>query len=339
MRQWPSPRSATSAMPNPFHAPVGAGAQGFASTGQALGGMIQRLGEDGFEAGVLASLQPLLPVASWSVYRTGPRCRPTLFMSASLGIPDTTRECWWAYLSGPYLHDRTWGGPAGASQGALQKAEVPAPAAQLCHITAQEVGGEHQARVYEAHGMVERVSIFEPEADGSLFAVNFYRHQHQAPLSDVQIGDFEGLAPALLALARKHIALTQTGRPATPPNALANAVANGAANRAANGAASAGAAAGVAAQGWPPGLHAMAPAVLRERLLQASAGLTARELDVCVRMLQGMTQEGIACDLGLSVPTVKTYRNRAFARLGGIHFRNELFALVWRGNAVAADAH
>ena len=30
-------------------------------------------------------------------------------------------------------------------------------------------------------------------------------------------------------------------------------------------------------------------------------------------------------DLGLTVPTVKTYRNRAFQRLG-IHFRSELFA-------------
>jgi DNA-binding CsgD family transcriptional regulator len=43
-----------------------------------------------------------------------------------------------------------------------------------------------------------------------------------------------------------------------------------------------------------------------------------------------MTQDGIASDLGLTVPTVKTYRNRAFARLG-IHFRNELFALVMGG--------
>jgi DNA-binding CsgD family transcriptional regulator len=42
-----------------------------------------------------------------------------------------------------------------------------------------------------------------------------------------------------------------------------------------------------------------------------------------------MTQEGIAADLGLSVPTVKTYRNRAFARLG-ISFRNELFAALAR---------
>ena len=335
MRQWPSPRPAdsssfdVSAAPEPLvlarHDP--------ARPGEALGAMIERLGESGFEAGVLASLQPLLPAASWSVYRTGPRCRPTLFMSASLGIPDTTRECWWAYLSGPYRRDRTWGGPASSPHGLAGRAAgepAAAPAARLCHITAQEVGGEHQARVYEAHGMVERVSIYEPEVDGSLFAVNFYRHEHQPALSDAQIGDFEGLAPALLALARKHIALTRPGPgPGTHPLSHAGQAGQ----------------AGLATQRLPsasagsPGLHAMSPAVLRERLLAVHDGLTARELDVCVRLLQGMTQEGIACDLGLSVPTVKTYRNRAFARLGGIHFRNELFAVVWGGHAGATQAH
>jgi DNA-binding CsgD family transcriptional regulator len=53
--------------------------------------------------------------------------------------------------------------------------------------------------------------------------------------------------------------------------------------------------------------------------------LTPRELDVLERLLQGLTYDGIAADLGLSVGTVKTYRARAFDRLG-IHFRNELFA-------------
>ena len=54
--------------------------------------------------------------------------------------------------------------------------------------------------------------------------------------------------------------------------------------------------------------------------------LTAREVEVCARLLTGMTQDGIASDLGLSLATVKTYRNRAFARLG-IHFKNQLFSL------------
>jgi DNA-binding NarL/FixJ family response regulator len=73
----------------------------------------------------------------------------------------------------------------------------------------------------------------------------------------------------------------------------------------------------------------MSPGQMRERLLDLSGELTARELDVCVRLLQGLTQDGIAADLGLSLATVKTYRNRAFTRLG-IHFRNELFARVLR---------
>ena len=78
-------------------------------TGSALGAMVHQLGDDGFACGMLQELAPVLPAASWSVYRTGRHCKPTLFMSASYGIPDTTQDCWWAYLSGPYCTDRTWG--------------------------------------------------------------------------------------------------------------------------------------------------------------------------------------------------------------------------------------
>ena len=109
------------------------------------------------------------------------------------------------------------------------------------------------------------------------------------------------MAQVLLALTRKHIALAQ--RPGVLQPTLQPP-----------------------AQSTAPLLSHSLPA-LRERLLRAHPGLTERELDVCARLLHGMTQEGIACDLGLSLPTVKTYRNRAFSRLG-IHFRNELFALA-----------
>ncbi len=60
---------------------------------------------------------------------------------------------------------------------------------------------------------------------------------------------------------------------------------------------------------------------------QVLAALPRREREVCERMLKGWTHEGIAADLGLSAATVKTYRDRAFDRLG-IRHRNELFALV-----------
>lgn len=239
----------------------------------AVGAMVEHLGEDDFAARLLQQLHPTVPAASWSVYQVGPGCAPRLYLSASWGIPDTTRDCWAAYLSGPVRADRS-----------LRFEADPAQRMQLCHITAGEVPHEHRARVYEAHGVAERVSIVQHGDDAALFAVNFYRHAHQRALSDAQIADFEQLAPALLALARKQVALR-----GTEPQ--------------------------------------RSPETLRQRLLQLNPELTARELDVCTRLLRGMTQDGIAADLALSLPTVKTYRNRAFARLG-IHFRNELFALV-----------
>jgi DNA-binding CsgD family transcriptional regulator len=55
--------------------------------------------------------------------------------------------------------------------------------------------------------------------------------------------------------------------------------------------------------------------------------LTRREREVCERLLRGWTHDGIAADLGLAPATVKTYRDRAFDRLG-IHQRHELFALA-----------
>jgi DNA-binding CsgD family transcriptional regulator len=64
-----------------------------------------------------------------------------------------------------------------------------------------------------------------------------------------------------------------------------------------------------------------------QRLRRLCPQLTPRELAVCERLLNGLSFDGIAADLGISVATAKTYRNRAFERLG-IQHRNALYALV-----------
>ncbi|AMM26535.1 helix-turn-helix transcriptional regulator [Variovorax sp. PAMC 28711] len=231
---------------------------------------VPALGDPGFGAALLQSLRAALPVSSLSVYRIG--VRPAICFSASLGVPDTTRECWNAYASGPILVDRTL--RTGGEGAAANRTPL-----RLCHITALEVPPEHRARVYEAHGVAERVSVVCEEQGDTLFAVNLYRHVHARPLTDNQLADFGRLGAALMALARKHVSLSPAAGNAS------------------------------------------------ERLLALCPELSGRELEVCGRLLKGMTQEGIAADLGLSLPTVKTYRNRAFGRLG-IHFRSELFALM-----------
>ena len=72
------------------------------------------------------------------------------------------------------------------------------------------------------------------------------------------------------------------------------------------------------------------------RLADPLKDLPKRESEVCKRPLRGWTYDGVAVDLGISAGTVKTYRDRAFARLG-IHHRNELFALAlaWESQRLA----
>lgn len=65
---------------------------------------------------------------------------------------------------------------------------------------------------------------------------------------------------------------------------------------------------------------------LMERLAHIDSSLTRRELEVCSRILLGMSSEGIALDLEIKMHSVQTYRKRAYARLG-ITSQNELFAL------------
>jgi DNA-binding CsgD family transcriptional regulator len=241
---------------------------------QVVEGLIATIGEPAFENTLLQCLQPVVPAASYSIYQTGSGCAPRLYMSASLGVPDTTRDCWRAYMSGPQQNDRT-----------LTQQESTDGHLMICHITAQEAPLEHRTRVYEAHGVAERVSVVRQEA-ASVFAVNFYRHTHQAPFRDSQLSEFGQVASGLIALAQKQITLS-------PQHSVADGT-----------------------LGW-----------WHRKLARLQVGLTVREIEVCARIVTGMTHDGIASDLALSVPTVKTYRNRAFARMG-IHFRNELFALL-----------
>ncbi|KQU74512.1 hypothetical protein ASC75_21105 [Aminobacter sp. DSM 101952] len=70
-------------------------------------------------------------------------------------------------------------------------------------------------------------------------------------------------------------------------------------------------------------------------LKERAPGLTDREREVCVQVLRGLTSEGIALTLGISINTVLTYRKRAYSRLC-IGSQNELMRLVAFGPQLAA---
>lgn len=248
-----------------------------ASPSAALAPLVETLGTPDFAAATLGSInQAGLRAASWAVYRLSADAPPQLHLSASLGVADTTGQCFATYRdTGLYRHDRSFDGVR------------PGHAALLRMHADEAPSSTHRDAIYLRHGMLERLSVARREADGAgLLAINFYRHRHQGRFAEAEQAGFAGLAPLLLAAVQRHLSLA--------PQA---------------------AAAGSAAL----------PA--RAALARRCPALTARELDVCERLLRGWSYDGIAADLGLSVATVKTYRARAFERLG-LHFKSELFAAL-----------
>lgn len=94
--------------------------------------------------------------------------------------------------------------------------------------------------------------------------------------------------------------------------------------RLAAGATGTGAGAGAGSGAVEPGAAAGAPDV-RQRFPE----LTPREADVLTRIAEGHTNPEIAAELFLTVPTVKSYVNQVFAKLG-VRSRAEAVARVLR---------
>lgn len=207
------------------------------------------------------------------------------------------------HASGSYRVADTTADCFRAYQDGLYRADASFDDARACagsagplmtHLHADELPAAHRDKIYAQHGMRERISLIVPDGSGNdgLMAVNLYRHLHQRPFERDDFLVLRTAAPLLLSCVERHVQLVP------------------------------------AAAGAADGAPAAAPASAGvERLQQRCPALTARELQICERILRGWTHDGIAADLGLSVTTVKTYRNRAFDRLG-IHFRNELFSLA-----------
>lgn len=238
----------------------------------AVAGLFEAVAAPHFAGSALGELHRAVGAGSWAVYRVWRDRAPVMHLSAALADPDCTQRCFAAYRdAGLYARDRSF------------EPVRRAPRPLLLRLRAEDAAPAHRDAIYRANGMVDRLSVARCEADGSVLAVNAYRHADRGRFEAQDVAVFGRLAGPLLAAASRQITWLADAAP-------------------------------VPVEDTP-----------RERLLAQAPSLTPRELDVLQRLLQGLTYDGIAADLGLSVATVKTYRARAFERLD-IHFKHELFA-------------
>lgn len=270
-------------------------------TMDSLGGVIAAIGRADFAGRALGALQGAVQAASWSVYALRRGAPPVLHLSATQHGPDLTRACFDAYARGLWRRDDSFD--------PVRRAPSDGPQVMAMHADAAP-NRDHREAIYRAHQVLERMSVAALDADGTLLAVNVYHHEAQGPFTEAERAGFRALAPLLHHAVRRHV------------DWQAERAAAGGAVVAVDGVGG-GVRGGV---GGDVAVAVCAPDLARRQALQAAApGLTPRELDVCERLLRGWSHDGVAADLGLTLATVKTYRARAFARLG-LHFRSELFA-------------
>ncbi|MDM0109256.1 helix-turn-helix transcriptional regulator [Variovorax sp. J22R24] len=162
--------------------------------------------------------------------------------------------------------------------------------AVLTHWRAEEIPRRHRGEIYTRHELKERASVVTVNDAGCLTAINLYRHERQRSFDDSELELLSLLGTPLAACVGLHLRNTGLQHPVAQR---------------------------------PDADTAVAPA----RGSSILGALPKREREVCERLLKGWTYEGVAADLAISSGTVKTYRDRAFERLG-IHHRNELFALA-----------
>ena len=72
--------------------------------------------------------------------------------------------------------------------------------AAMLRLNARDIPNpDHREAIYKRHGVSERLSVAETQADGGVLAVNLYHHEHQGAFAEGELQNFEQLAVGLLA--------------------------------------------------------------------------------------------------------------------------------------------
>jgi len=158
----------------------------------------------------------------------------------------------------------------------------------LQQLHACDIGNaSYRKNIYEDNGLLDRLSLIDHEKR-RWFILNFYRNVENDYFSKKDVGRLQRQAGVIAAFVKRHLSFSPVLE-------------------------------------WDA---ETIPSIDRLESLVSGLGdiLSKREIQVCARVMQGLTREAVSLDLGLKQPTIATFLRRAYAKLN-ISSLNELFAL------------
>ncbi|MZR11698.1 hypothetical protein GQE99_01500 [Maritimibacter sp. DP07] len=147
-------------------------------------------------------------------------------------------------------------------------------------------------RMYQQQNFVERVTCLRYRDDGS-YLVSFFRSGEDGPILDAEESRLEAVMPLLLELVMVRHKL-----PALTPH-----------------------------QAMPRRQRVLS---LKRKGIPGFADLSEREAEVCDLIAAGLSSAAIAQETGLAFTTIRTFRQRAFRKLG-ISTAAQFFSLLLSG--------
>ena len=145
------------------------------------------------------------------------------------------------------------------------------------------------ASVYHQNGILEKV--YELRATlGRIYQLNLYRAVKNGPFTHQEIHQLEQMLPLVMNIVIIHFHICGSDE-------------------------------------WQKHNEKHVISFLKEKEIAFFTPLTPQETAVCDLIIYGQTTDGIAAEMGISVSSVKTYRNRAYRKLK-INSKSELFATI-----------
>lgn len=176
----------------------------------ALAHAVDRLGEDGFGAALLAWLAPVLHAAHATAFRFDAGLQARVVLTASAGGGAVALQSARVYAgSGLYRHDQLLGAVRRHTEAGD---EVPA----IVRLRREDIDDPaYGEQLWDRFGLVERLSALSL-LDGHWTAFNLYRDRTAGAFAAREVKRFAALAPLLLALLRRHLATLQPSAQAGP---------------------------------------------------------------------------------------------------------------------------